>query len=155
MGTKLFYRERSVSVERITLPIPSAPSTDLPIASPGPITENFALAAEEEDTLPKPVAKTEKRPVAASSAAVAGAQHATPPLTQAPAIDDIFFTAPVKTSNFFATLKTVPNDSLLKIREDIGDCERCKLHKKRNHIVLRRRQPQGRIAFRGGRPGSG
>jgi uracil-DNA glycosylase family 4 len=92
---------------------------------------------EEEEPLPKP-----KRSAAA------------PPLATQPAIDAALFSAPSKTSNFFASLKTVANDSLLKIREDIGDCQRCRLGKTRKHIVFADGNPQAELVFVGEGPGA-
>jgi DNA polymerase len=43
---------------------------------------------------------------------------------------------------------------LLKIREDIGDCTRCKLHKKRKHIVFADGNPNADLVFVGEGPGA-
>jgi uracil-DNA glycosylase len=94
-------------------------------------------ASEGEEPLPKP-----KRSAAA------------PPLATQPAIDAALFSAPSKTSNFFASLKTVANDSLLKIREDIGDCQRCRLGKTRKHIVFADGNPKADLVFVGEGPGA-
>jgi uracil-DNA glycosylase len=56
--------------------------------------------------------------------------------------------------SFFASLKRIENDSLLKIREDIGDCKRCKLHKKRKHIVFADGHPNADLVFVGEGPGA-
>jgi uracil-DNA glycosylase len=61
---------------------------------------------------------------------------------------------PSKTSSFFASLKTVANDSLLKIREDIGDCQRCRLGKTRTHIVFADGNPKAELVFVGEGPGA-
>ncbi len=58
------------------------------------------------------------------------------------------------TPSFFASLKRIENDSLLKIREDIGDCTRCKLHKRRNHIVFADGNPNADLVFVGEGPGA-
>jgi uracil-DNA glycosylase family 4 len=130
LGTKLFYRERTVVTTRVQ---PAAEPFD-----ETPVTE-------EEEPLPK--AKL-------SAATVVGAHHAAPQLGKQPDIDAASFSAPVKTSNFFASLKTVANDSLLKIREDIGDCQRCRLGKTRKHIVFADGNPKADLVFVGEGPGA-
>ena len=56
--------------------------------------------------------------------------------------------------SLFAEVEKVKDDSLLKIREDIGDCTRCKLHKGRNKIVFGDGNPQARLVFVGEGPGA-
>src|ERR1044072_5429537 len=46
------------------------------------------------------------------------------------------------------------NDSLFKIREDMGDCTRCKLHKGRNKIVFGDGNDHSRLVFVGEGPGA-
>jgi DNA polymerase len=84
------------------------------------------ITAHEGSPLPKPVAKS-----------------------HAPAV-----VASVKTSSFFEQLDRVPDDTLLRIREDIGDCRRCKLHRKRNHIVFADGNPKAELVFVGEGPGA-
>ena len=132
LGIKLFYRERSVVTTRV--PPAAEPFDETP-------------ATQKEEPLPR-----QKRP--ATAVAVVGAQHAAPQLGKQPDIDAALFSAPSKTSNFFASLKTVPNDSLLKIREDIGDCQRCRLGKTRKHIVFADGNPKADLVFVGEGPGA-
>jgi uracil-DNA glycosylase len=47
----------------------------------------------------------------------------------------------------------IEGDSLLKIREDLGDCTRCKLHKARNKIVFADGNPKAKLVFVGEGPG--
>jgi uracil-DNA glycosylase family 4 len=54
----------------------------------------------------------------------------------------------------FAEVKKIKEDTLLKIREDIGDCTRCKLHKGRNKIVFGDGNPKARLVFVGEAPGA-
>jgi uracil-DNA glycosylase len=158
LGTSLFYRDRSVAGNRaVTAEVAvelAASSIDTREQVVSAVAENFDAATlfEEEETLPKP-----KRP----AAAVVGAQlypesrgNATPQLATQSDIDHSIFPAPIKTSNFFASLKTVPNDSLLKIREDIGDCQRCRLGKTRKHIVFADGNPKAELVFVGEGPGA-
>src|SRR5271154_2232185 len=119
------------------------------------------LNSEEDMTLPKPAPKTAKTVTSAPSAipVIAGPRTATPPpavppLATRPAIEKGIFPSPLKTSNFFELLERVENDTLLKIREDIGDCTRCKLHKKRTHIVFADGNPKADLVFVGEGPGA-
>ncbi len=45
-------------------------------------------------------------------------------------------------------------DTLEKIREDIGDCTRCRLHARRHSIVFGSGNPQARLVFVGEGPGA-
>jgi uracil-DNA glycosylase len=47
----------------------------------------------------------------------------------------------------------IENDSLERIREDIGDCTRCKLHKARTNIVFGVGLPKAQLVFIGEGPG--
>ena len=67
---------------------------------------------------------------------------------------DPFPTTLQKNSNFFDQLERVENDSLLKIRDDIGDCTRCRLHKTRHHIVFADGNPKAQLVFVGEGPGA-
>ncbi len=131
-----FYRDRSSATPRAL--VPDAVATQNP---------------EEDTTLPKPAAKTAKS-VPSAPPAFVGAQHAAPQLATRPAIEKSIFPSPVKTSNFFELLERIENDTLLKIREDIGDCTRCRLHKKRNHIVFADGNPKADLVFVGEGPGA-
>jgi len=48
----------------------------------------------------------------------------------------------------------IADDSLLKIREDLGDCTRCKLHKGRNKLVFGDGNPNAKLVFVGEGPGA-
>ena len=48
----------------------------------------------------------------------------------------------------------IENDTLLKIREDLGDCKRCKLHKTRHTIVFGDGNPKAQLVFVGEGPGA-
>lgn len=61
--------------------------------------------------------------------------------------------APSGTS-LFETIDKVQDDSLLKIREDLGDCTRCKLHKKRNKLVFGDGSAKAQLLFVGEGPGA-
>ncbi len=46
------------------------------------------------------------------------------------------------------------NDTLAKIREDMGDCTRCRLHEKRNKIVFGSGNEKAKLVFVGEGPGA-
>lgn len=56
-------------------------------------------------------------------------------------------------SLFDAAEKTV-NDTLLRIREDLGECTRCRLHKNRHSIVFGDGNPKAELVFIGEGPGA-
>ena len=57
-------------------------------------------------------------------------------------------------SLFETNLGQVNDDSLEKIRGDIGDCQRCKLCSTRTHIVFGSGNPQAKLVFVGEAPGA-
>jgi len=134
-----FYRDRSSAMQRALSPDTVA-----------------TLNLEEDITLPKPASNPANSVTIARSAppALVATQHAAPQLVTRSAIEKSIFPSPVKTSNFFELLEHVENDTLLKIREDIGDCTRCKLHKKRTHIVFADGNPKADVVFVGEGPGA-
>lgn len=56
--------------------------------------------------------------------------------------------------SLFEAVEKVQDDSLLKIREDLGDCTRCKLHKGRNKLVFGDGSPKAQLVFVGEGPGA-
>jgi uracil-DNA glycosylase len=56
--------------------------------------------------------------------------------------------------SLFTAVEKVKGDTLPKVREDIGDCTRCKLHKGRNKIVFGDGNPKARLVFVGEGPGA-
>jgi uracil-DNA glycosylase len=56
--------------------------------------------------------------------------------------------------SLFEVVSKVSDDTLLRIREDIGDCTRCKLHKGRNKIVFGDGNPKAELVFIGEGPGA-
>ena len=56
--------------------------------------------------------------------------------------------------SLFSDVERIKDDTLLKIREDIGDCTRCRLHKGRNSIVFGDGNPKAKLVFVGEAPGA-
>jgi uracil-DNA glycosylase family 4 len=56
-------------------------------------------------------------------------------------------------ASLFEATERIEGDTLEKIREDIGDCTRCKLHKARTNIVFGVGNPKAQLVFIGEGPG--
>ncbi|HLK04642.1 MAG TPA: uracil-DNA glycosylase [Candidatus Acidoferrum sp.] len=56
--------------------------------------------------------------------------------------------------SLFETVNKIANDSLPLIRETLGECTRCKLHKTRNKIVFGDGNPDAQLVFVGEGPGA-
>jgi uracil-DNA glycosylase family 4 len=56
-------------------------------------------------------------------------------------------------ASLFEAIDRVENDTLERIREDLGDCTRCRLHKQRNKIVFGAGNPRAELVFVGEGPG--
>jgi uracil-DNA glycosylase family 4 len=148
IGIDLFYRSRSASASS-SPPELSAVQPERVISASVSVVENseavetFAVSessVEEspafEDTLPR----TSRKPVLPPA-----------PAFQVPAPPKIVLPAPK--SGLFDASEKISGDSLLKIRDDIGDCTRCKLHKGRNKIVFADGNPKAKLIFVGEGPG--
>lgn len=111
----------------------SAPRENTP-----PIAFVPALSAEKEITLPKPVRKPELQ-----KAAFVPAPKIAPPPLPVPA-------GPL----LFDAMEKIADDTLLRIREDLGECTRCKLHGTRHTIVFGDGNPKANLVFVGEGPGA-
>ncbi len=70
----------------------------------------------------------------------------------------VLIPAPVSTPvaaapSLFDVIEHVQDDTLERIREDIGDCTRCRLHKSRTNIVFGVGNPRAELVFVGEGPG--
>jgi uracil-DNA glycosylase len=59
----------------------------------------------------------------------------------------------VSAPSLFEAIDRVENDTLERIREDLGECTRCRLHKQRNKIVFGQGNPRAELVFVGEGPG--
>jgi uracil-DNA glycosylase len=55
--------------------------------------------------------------------------------------------------SLFEAINKIPDDTLLKIRTDLGDCTRCKLHRGRTKLVFGDGNPKAELVFVGEGPG--
>ncbi len=104
---------------------------------PPSVSNAVAVPPTQESSLPKPVAK----PLPPKPAVAAAPPRFAP------------IVAPSAPS-LFESVDKVKDDTLLKIRDDIGDCTRCKLHKGRNKIVFGDGNPKAELVFIGEGPGA-
>jgi len=105
---------------------------DAPVATVAP----EVMPIIEEPSLPKREPKT-TQPVAASAAL-----HKLEPL-------------PVPSGpSLFEAPNKIENDTLPLIRENLGECTRCKLHKTRKNIVFGDGNPKAQLVFVGEGPGA-
>src|SRR5579862_8489405 len=63
------------------------------------------------------------------------------------------FAEPFKPTHHITDVPKIGEGTLLTIREDIGDCIRCKLHKGRTKLVFGDGHPQAKLLFIGEGPG--
>jgi uracil-DNA glycosylase family 4 len=133
LGVRLFYKDRGASGSRT-------------IAAP--VTESFTATVSqqisyEEAALPKSTRKPELPKPEQTAPRVAPPQAVPKP--------DIL---PVPAGpSLFEAFDKVPDDTLLKIRTDLGECTRCKLYRTRNKIVFGDGNPKAELVFVGEGPG--
>jgi len=163
LGIRLFYTARQPSLPAAS-PLPLS-ATVADISSPPTRQSN----SYEETSLPKPTPKpgspksapptvpTASRPTSfrmpstVKSPSLASPFAKNPPAS-APAAK--LTPLPVATGPLlFEAVNKVEGDTLLKIREDLGDCQRCKLHKTRTNIVFADGNPNAQLVFVGEGPG--
>jgi uracil-DNA glycosylase family 4 len=131
MGIRLFYRDRGTSL---------ASGTEQQLETSGVSIHSNVLPSEEA-TLPTSARKPEL-------------PKAAPVVAQpAPKVSPLPLPVPSGPS-LFESIDKVADDSLLKIREDLGDCTRCKLHTTRNKIVFGAGNPKAELVFVGEGPGA-
>jgi uracil-DNA glycosylase family 4 len=82
-------------------------------------------------------------PVARPAIAVAPAKTA-PPVSALPIAN---------AASLFEAIDRVEGDTLERIREDLGECTRCRLHEQRNKIVFGAGNPHAELVFVGEGPG--
>ncbi len=145
LGLGPFYRDRpplhaivgsaAAPLERRNAPSSSASSAAVPAA--------MAAAPSRAPAAPINVA-----PQSASQKSPAATVMKTPPTTSATTIF-----SPATAPSLFEAIDRIDGDTLPRIREDIGDCIRCKLHKGRTKIVFGTGNPDADLMFVGEGPG--
>jgi uracil-DNA glycosylase len=127
LGIQLFYRDRgavTVSERQLESPVP---------------TRSSPPNVQKEQILPKPAAKPafQKNAQAVSSGSP---KSASLPVVAGPSL--------------FEAADKIADDTLLKVREDLGECTRCKLHSTRHTIVFGDGNSKAELVFVGEGPGA-
>jgi uracil-DNA glycosylase family 4 len=125
-----FYRNRGGGKSSIAAAkkFASAPPRPIPVNDPG------------NDPVRKPIAKSPAQMKSAPSTAASPSSKVTVlPAAHGPSL--------------FEAFERVPNDTLERIRADIGDCTRCRLCEARNKIVFGVGNPKADLVFVGEGPG--
>jgi len=128
LGIRLFYKDREPGSAGF-----------IPEAAPSTFSATAAVLPEEI-ALPKAAPKSAATPRPAPTAKPAAAV----PIVLSDAGG----------TSLFESVEKIADDTLLKIREDLGDCTRCKLHKGRNKIVFGDGNPKAQLVFVGEGPGA-
>jgi uracil-DNA glycosylase family 4 len=128
LGIDLFYRDR----RPLIVPMGALQESSVDTAPPSSFSR-------EEPNLPKPL----RRP-----------ELAKPPLTP---VREAPKSAPLPLAagpTLFEAADRIVDDTLLKVRSDLGECTRCKLHSTRHSIVFGDGNPKAQLIFVGEGPGA-
>ncbi len=98
----------------------------------------LTISTPQEVTLPK----TSPKPIVSPTPTIAVTSIPKPSILP-----------PAPKASLFDAIDRIPDDSLLKIRTDLGECTRCKLHSTRNKIVFGDGSPKAELVFVGEGPG--
>jgi len=129
LGIRLFYRDRGA-----VAPPGSEGRLELPAVA------SFSTAdIQKEHILPKPAGKP------ALQRMVPAVTPVSPKIASLPVIAG---------PSLFESMDKIAGDSLLKTREDLGECTRCKLHSTRHKIVFGDGNPKAELVFVGEGPGA-
>jgi len=131
MGIRMFYRDRGT-------PLATGTEQQLETAR---VSIHLNVLPREEVTLAKTIRKPElPKPAPAITPATPKRSHLLLPVAGG--------------ASLFESVDKIADDTLLKIREDLGDCTRCKLHSTRNKIVFGDGNPKAELVFVGEGPGA-
>jgi uracil-DNA glycosylase len=153
IGIGLFYRDRAAISPNDAdrggarrCPILPGPTTQqepgLDAAVRASAKMGVAVPTPQEEMLPRTSPKSSLKPIAgqAPSLTVTSSQKVT-------------ILPPTPKVSLFDAVSRIADDSLLKIRTDLGECKRCKLHTTRNKIVFGDGNPKAELVFVGEGPG--
>ncbi|MGH8099943.1 MAG: uracil-DNA glycosylase, partial [Chthoniobacterales bacterium] len=128
LGIRFFYKDRGVALVPESIS-PSPEISAVPVRQP---------VYYEEASLPKSIRKPEL-PLSARPLPQSTPKLETLPISSGPSL--------------FEAVEKIQDDTLLKIRTDLGECTRCKLHKTRNNIVFGDGNSKAELVFVGEGPG--
>jgi DNA polymerase len=128
IGIQLFYKDRHAEGPQVIAPTEESSAT-----------RSLQTNSSRETSLPRPPRRPELPKF--------------PPSVQRPPAKLDLLPRPSAPSLFEAANRII-DDTLPKIRADIGDCTRCKLHKGRTNIVFGDGSPKAELVFVGEGPGA-
>jgi DNA polymerase len=129
LGIRLFYRDRGTA---------AAPDSGQRFETPA--MARFSIPnIQKEEPLPKSAGKPALR-VATPIVTPVGPKIPSLPMAAGPSL--------------FESMDKIVDDTLLKVREDLGECTRCKLHSTRHTIVFGDGNPKADLVFVGEGPGA-
>jgi hypothetical protein len=139
LGLAPFFRDRE-----------GAQRDDLSSAKAAEISMPTQVTSPASPTTPMPKTRTESQnlPSRAASHPFAGAPL--PPVVAPPAVVLPVAAGPM----LFDAMDKIEGDTLERIREDLGECTRCKLHTTRHKIVFGAGSPTAKLVFVGEGPGA-
>jgi uracil-DNA glycosylase family 4 len=117
----------------------------------GPVIESRSVATSSEISSTALAAIPVPMAAAAPGRAPGSAIYVAPSASQKSAPASIML--PATAPSLFESIERIVGDTLPRIREDIGDCTRCKLHKGRTKIVFGTGNPNADLMFVGEGPG--
>jgi uracil-DNA glycosylase len=130
LGIRQFYKHHAVAASALA----AAPV----VVQPSPDARKIF---HEEPPLPKQTPRPQPvGPGSSLAPSTAPSAPALPPRAAGPSL--------------FDAVNKISGDTLLKVREDLGDCTRCKLHKTRKNIVFADGNPKAELVFIGEGPGA-
>jgi uracil-DNA glycosylase family 4 len=97
--------------------------------------------------------KRASKKVAASVHAALPAMQQVVPVAPLNAPQPVSMLPVINAPSLFEVIDRVENDTLERIREDLGECARCRLHEQRNKIVFGQGNPRAELVFVGEGPG--
>jgi uracil-DNA glycosylase len=142
LGLAPYYRDRP-PLHAIAEAAFAAPLESHTVATSSAVTASVPAAMAAAAPGRAPAASLHVAPPKSPATSAMTSAAATPAATMLPA------TAP----SLFEAIERIEGDTLPRIREDIGDCTRCKLHKGRTKIVFGTGNPNADLMFVGEGPG--
>jgi len=136
LGIQLFCRNREAASAPSGAAISGCADANVPLATEAQFSNT---TTPTEEPLPKTPTKT--------------VIPAAPRVLTSPATQKIAILPKAPGTSLFDAVNKIPNDTLLKVREDLGDCKRCKLHSTRKTIVFADGNPKAELVFVGEGPG--
>jgi uracil-DNA glycosylase len=176
IGIRLFYRDRTVIPANDANVVPCRGAALLRPSLPGPTPNHesvfqssseaslestvktpFAIPEYQEEPLPKTSPKSSAKPIVPQTPSVtvtsAAGSTVLPSVAPSAASSQKISILPTPKVSLFDAVGKIADDSLLKIRADLGECTRCKLHTTRNKIVFGDGNPKAELVFVGEGPG--